>query len=367
MKHPSSYLEWYVNVAKVDYDFRSSGIAYFNYSLNLGKVDLSANYVHGNPQATDLLARMYDVKRENVFVSSEGASGQNARVIKLLAEKSAGRNEAIVEYPTYEPLLRQVQEHFPNVKRLERSEKDEYRLDAEALRKIVTQKTGLLVLTNPHAPSGSISDRHEMQEIMAIAREHGFYVVCDEIYAEFDRKTVPTLFSVDDELGIVTSSFTKAYGLGGLKLGVALASEQLVDELYVDVLNTVGNNSNITQVVAAEVLMRGKDELEEHQHKWMLFKRETEDWLNEKNIEYSPSKVGITYWVKLPVKDTYKWVNECAIPNYSVVLVPGAFFLFNLDYKLTRTNRARLGLGNIDPQKPNLIEGLETLEEAIRA
>jgi aspartate/methionine/tyrosine aminotransferase len=367
MKHPSSYLEWYVNVPKVNYDFRSSGTGYFRYNLNLGEVDMSANYAHGNPEATGQLARMYDVKPENVFISSEGASGQNARIMRVLAEKSGGKNEAIVEYPTYEPLLRQVQEYFPHVERLERNEKDGYRLDAEALRKIVTPKTGLLVLTNPHAPSGSISGRCEMHEIMATAREYGFYVVCDEIYAEFDRKTVPTLFSVDDELGIVTSSFTKAYGLGGLKLGVALASKRLVDEFYVDVLNTVGNSSNITQVVAAEVLRKGEEELKEHRQKWMLLKRETEEWLNEKDIEYSPSKVGITYWMKLPMKDTYKWTNERAIPHYSLALVPGAFFLFNSDYKLAETSMARLGLGNIDPRKPNLAKGLETLEEAMKA
>ena len=367
MKHPSLYLEWYVNVPKVDYDFRSSGTAYFNYSLNLGEVDLSANYAHGNPQTTDQLASMYGVKPENVFVSSEGTSGQNARIIRLLAERNAGKNEAIVEYPTYEPLLRQVQEHFPSVKRLERSEKQGYRLNAEALRKIVSPKTGLLVLTNPHAPSGSVSSRQELQEIMAVARQHGFYVLCDEIYAEFDRKAVPTLFSVDHERGIVTSSLTKAYGLGGLKLGIALAPKKLVDEFYIDVLNTVGNSSNITQVVAAEVLSKGKEELEKHRQKWTLFKRETEEWLNEKNVEFSPSKVSITYWAKLPVADTYKWVNQQTIPNHSLALVPGAFFLFDSGYKLAKTSMVRLGLGNINPRNPNLAEGLKALEKAMKA
>jgi aspartate/methionine/tyrosine aminotransferase len=367
MKHPSSYLEWYVNVPKIEYDLRSSGTAYFNYNLNLGEVDLSANYVHGNPQTTGVLAGMYRAKPENVFVSSEGASGQNARIIRLLAERNTRKNEAIVEYPTYEPLLRQVQEHFSRVKRLERREKEEYRLDAEALRKIVSPRTGLLVLTNPHAPSGSISSRRELKEIMAVAREQGFYVVCDEIYAEFNRKAVPTLFSVNNELGIVTSSLTKAYGLGGLKLGVALAPKKLVDHLYIDVLNTVGNSSNITQVVAAEVLSRGKGELEKHRQEWTLLKRETEEWLIEKKIEFSPSKVSITYWMKLPATDTYKWVNQKTIPHHSLALVPGAFFLFNSDYELVKTSMARLGLGNINPRNPNLAEGLETLKKAMKA
>jgi aspartate/methionine/tyrosine aminotransferase len=367
MKHPSLYLEWYINVPKIDYDFRSSGTAYFNYDLNLGEIDLSTNYVHGNPQTTNLLAEMYGVKTVNVFVSSEGASGQNARIMRLLAEGNAGKKEAIVEYPTYEPLLRQAQEHFPRIKRLERSEKEGYRLSVKALRRIVSPKTGLLVLTNPHAPSGCVSNRQELHEIMVVAREQGFHVLCDEIYAEFDRKAVPTLFSVDHELGIVTSSLTKAYGLGGLKLGVALAPKKLVDELYVDALNTVGNSSNITQVVAKELLSRGKEELEKHRQKWTLLKRETEEWLNKKNIEFSPNKVGITYWAKLPTTDTYKWINQQAIPHHSLALVPGAFFLFDSGYKLAKTSRARLGLGNVTPHSLNLEEGLKILEKAIEA
>ncbi|MGA2766797.1 MAG: pyridoxal phosphate-dependent aminotransferase [Candidatus Bathyarchaeia archaeon] len=365
MKHPSMYLDWYVHVPKVRYDFRSSGTAYFTHDLRLNRLDLSVNYDHGNPETTAQLAKWYDVKPENVFVSSEGASGQNARIIRCLAEKSPRKNEAVVEYPTYEPLLRQVQEHFKHVKRLERREEDAYRLDADELLKVVSEKTGLLVLTNPHAPSGATSNANELREMMTVAREHGFYVLCDEIYAEFDRKTVPSLFSVDPEGGIVTTSFTKAYGLGGLKLGIALVEKELVDELYADVLNTVGNSPNVVQLIAAELLSEGREKLEEHKHKWAHLMSQTREWLNEEGLQFFPSKVGVTYWVKLPIKDTYRWTNECTIPVYSLAAVPGTFFLFKNDYKLAKTDTIRLSLGNLNPEKPTLTGALDTLETAL--
>ena len=283
-----------------------------------------------------------------------------------MAERNPKKNEAVVEYPTYEPLLRQVQEHFKHVKRLERREEDAYRLDADELLKLVSEKTGLLVLTNPHAPSGATSDAKELREVMAVAREHGFYVLCDEIYAEFDRKRVPTLFSVDPEWGIVTTSFTKAYGLGGLKLGIALAKKELVDELYTDVLNTVGNSPNIVQLIAADLLSKNKEKLEEHKQKWTHLKNQTQEWLNENGLESFPSKVGVTYWVKMPIKDTHKWTNEHTIPRYSLAAVPGTFFLFKNDYALTRTNMIRLSLGNVNPEKQTLEEALDTLETALK-
>ncbi len=365
MKHPSAYLKWYVNVHDLKYDLRSSGIAHLKVNLALDEVDLSANYAHGNPKTTELLAQRYHVASENIFISSEGTSGQNTRIIHYLAERNAKKNEAIVEYPTYEPLLRLVQEFYPHVKRLERSEKDEYRLNADTLREIVSDKTSLLVLTNPHAPSGSIADKAELKEILNVAREHDFLVICDEIYGEFDRNIVPTIFSVDSELGITTTSFTKAYGLGGLRLGTALANRELVDELYLDVLSTIGNSANIVQLTAAKILTTLKEELEKHRRKWAPMKREMEKWLEEKSLLHFPNKAGVTYWTKLPAKDTYNWIGKHAIPCYGLALVPGAFFLFKNDYELTKSNMVRIGLGALNPDQPNMPEMLEILEKAI--
>lgn len=366
MKHPSSYLDWYVHVSNVKYDFRSSGLAYFKYRLDLGELDLSANYAHGNPETARVLAQRYQVRPENVFLSSEGASGQNARIIRYLAERNEKKNEAIVEFPTYEPLLRQVQEYFPHVKRLDRNEKEAYKLDADELRKMVSEKTGLLVLTNPHAPSGAVADKNELKEILSVANEHDFYVLCDEIYAEFDRGLVPTVFSVDPHHGIVTTSFTKAYGLGGLKLGTALAEKQLVDELYTDVLNTVGNSPNIVQLAAIELLTKGKENLEKHKRKWIKLKNETEEWLQQASLEYSPNDISVTYWVRPPTKDSYKWINEQALPHYGLAPVPGAFFLFKSGYELAKSSMIRLGLGSINPDKPDLTEAFDTMERSLK-
>jgi aspartate/methionine/tyrosine aminotransferase len=360
-------LDWYDHVPRVKYDFRSSGIAFFIHDLRLVGFDLSANYDHGNPETVGQLAKWYGVSPENVFVSSEGASGQNARIIRYLAERNPRKREAVVEYPTYEPLLRLVQEHFRHVKRLIRTEEDAYRLDADELARVVSKKTGLLVLTNPHAPSGATSDTKELSEVMSVAREHGFYVMCDEIYAEFDRKKVPTLFSVDSEWGIVTTSFTKAYGLGGLKLGVALAGKELVDELYTDALNTIGNSPNIVQHIAAELLSKNSDKLEEHKQKWTRLRKQTEEWLDEMGLEFFPSKIGVTFWVKMPIRDTHRWTTELTIPRYSLATVPGTFFIFKNGYTLTRTNKIRLSLGNINPEGQTLTQALVTLEKAVNA
>jgi aspartate/methionine/tyrosine aminotransferase len=365
MRNPSLYLDWYNHIPKVKYDLRSSGISGFKFDLSLGKVDLSESFAHGNPKAVELLAKRYRVQSENVFFLSEGTSGQNARVIRYLSEKEKNRNEAIVEYPTYEPLLRQVQEHFPVVKRLEREENDGYRLDPDQLREVVSEKTRLLVLTNPHLPTGALSDTDDLKEIMTVAKEYSFLVLVDEVYAEFKRDAVPTAFSVDPDFGIVTTSFTKGYGLGGLRAGITLATRELVDDLYFDALNTVGSSSNLVEMATLKLLAEGAEALEEHKQKWFELKSETERLLNENELQYSPNNISVTYWVKLPIKDTYKWVNEHAMPKFNLATVPGSFFLFKNGQKLETSNMIRLGLGSLEPKKSSVQETFQVFLKAL--
>ena len=366
MKHPSLYLDWYVHMPKVKYDLRSSGQGTFKYDVNLGEVDLAVNHAHGNPETVSLLARRYGVESENVFTSSEGTSGQNVRIARVLAEKNPEKNEAVVEFPTYEPLLRQVQEYFPIVKRLKREEAEGYGLDASRLRNVVSEKTGLLVLTNPHLPTGAVSPLSELEEVMSVAQEHDFYVMCDEIYAEFKRKGIPTVFSLDNRLGVVTTGFSKAYGLGGLKMGVGLASKELVDELYADTLSTVGVFANIVEILVAKLLSTRYDVMERRKEKYLDLKNNAEKLLDEKGFQYVTGNSCLTFWIKLQVKDTYKWINQHAIQRYSWAAVPGAFFLFENDRNLAESNIVRLGVGGLDPDEPRLAEAFDIFEKALR-
>ncbi len=355
-----------MHVPEVRYDLRSSGLSTFKHRVDLGEVDLAVNHAHGNPETVRLLADRYGVEDENVFTSSEGASGQNARITRVLAEKNPEKNEAVVEYPTYEPLLRQVEEHFPIVKRLKREESDNYRLDEDLLRRIVSKRTGLVVLTNPHLPTGVAAPSSELREVMNVAHEHDFFVMCDEIYAEFNRKVIPNVFSLDKRLGIVTTGLSKAYGLGGLKMGIGLASKELVDELYADTLSTVGVFANIVEIVVAKLLSTSYDVMERRKEEYLKLKNNVEKTLAEKGFQYFTGDSCLTFWVKLPIKDTFKWINRHAIQRYSWAAVPGAFFLFENSHNLVESSRVRLGVGAMDPDEPRLAEAFEVFEKAVQ-
>jgi hypothetical protein len=360
----SEYLKWYVQYPRLKYDLKSSGILDFEWSLNFEKFNLSETFSRGNPETKKTVAEKYGVLPENVFISSEGASGVNTRIIKCLASMK-GKRQAVVEYPVYEPLLRQTQSFFSDIKRVRRNKKSGYQIDLSDLKKVVSDKTAVLVITNPHAPTGATSSRTDLEEIMELASEHKFYVLCDEVYAEFDRSNNPTLFSIEPEWGITTTSLTKAYGLGGLKIGFALASEKLVMGFYQNVLNTVGCWPNLVEATLSNLLRKGKDAMERHQEKWIETRRKTEKWLETVDgISIMPNTCGVTFWLEIKkVKDTYQWTNEYTIPKMSLSAVPGAFFLYEDGYEIVKSNHARLGIGNIKSDK--LDEALSAFEKAV--
>jgi aspartate/methionine/tyrosine aminotransferase len=273
----------------------------------------------------------------------------------------------VVEYPTYEPLLRQAQTYFKDVKRIVRKKESNYRFDPDELERVISDKTAVWVMTNPHAPSGVSLSRKELNEIVEVARLHTCYVVCDEIYAEFDRENNSPIFSVDHELGIVTTSFSKAYGLGGLKAGITVASKEIIGELYSSVFNTAGCDSNLVELALIDLLTKGRNAMERHKKKWVALRNKAEEWLKQTdNVSYTPNNCGIVFWLETQIRDPYKWVNQYTIPKFSLAVVPGAFFLFK-KYEINQSNQVRLGIGNISPEKPDdLDNALQSLEEALR-
>src|SRR6202041_2368704 len=102
----------------------------------------------------------------------------------------------------------------------------------EALRKEVSKKTRLIVLTNFHNPSGVAIPEETICEIGDIARTVHARVLVDEVYLEmgFDSRA-QSAFYFGDEF-IVTSSLTKAYGLSGLRCGWVLATPELARRMW---------------------------------------------------------------------------------------------------------------------------------------
>ncbi|MFV1959915.1 MAG: pyridoxal phosphate-dependent aminotransferase, partial [Planctomycetota bacterium] len=105
---------------------------------------------------------------------------------------------------------------------------DGWRIDAEALRRAVTPTTDLIVLTDLHNPSSARLHDEDLDLVLDLARDADALVLVDEVYLDLDPLCRPTAAHRDPRI-LVTSSLTKAHGLGDLRAGWILGDPALID------------------------------------------------------------------------------------------------------------------------------------------
>jgi histidinol-phosphate aminotransferase len=102
---------------------------------------------------------------------------------------------------------------------------DDLQFPFERLLAAVTQRTKIIAIANPNSPSGSVATRAQLLEIARRA-PHAVLLV-DEAYFHFFGETVMDLVGVVPNL-VVARTFSKAYGLAGLRLGLLAAPVELM-------------------------------------------------------------------------------------------------------------------------------------------
>ena len=132
------------------------------------------------------------------------------------------------------------------------------RLDAEALERALDAGTRLLLLCNPHNPSGRALDREELEALARIACEHDLVVVSDEIHCELvypGHRHIP-IGSLGDDIGqrtVTLNSASKGFNIAGLRCAVMhFGSEALrerfrraVPDRLIGPLNPIGIDATV--------------------------------------------------------------------------------------------------------------------------
>jgi hypothetical protein len=108
-----------------------------------------------------------------------------------------------------------------------------WEVDTDALERLVSDRTRLIVICNPNNPTGARFDAATLDRIAAIADRHGSWIVSDEIYrgAERDGRETPTMWRRSERV-MVTSGLAKAYGLPGLRVGWIVGPASRMESLW---------------------------------------------------------------------------------------------------------------------------------------
>ena len=140
-----------------------------------------------------------------------------------------------------------------------------FRLDPDELASLVTPRTRLVILNSPANPTGGVSTREDLERIAAIARQHDFTILADEIYGRilYEGEHV-SIASLPDmaERTIVLDGFSKTYAMTGWRLGYAILPEALVTPFSRLIVNSVSCTNAATQWAGVEALTGPQDSVD---------------------------------------------------------------------------------------------------------
>jgi methionine aminotransferase len=110
----------------------------------------------------------------------------------------------------------------------------EYKIDWNEVKSRITPKTKAIVLNTPHNPTGSVLRKEDIEQLQAIVRDSGIFLVSDEVYEHliFDNLPHHSMLKYPDLLqrSFVCFSFGKVYDCTGWKLGYCIAPSPLMKE-----------------------------------------------------------------------------------------------------------------------------------------
>lgn len=225
------YLSWAKSQPHADVNLARSGIEPCPASLlGLSASDLVTTLPvrYGYAPLCEAIARRYGVRTNQVFTVSGGTSFANWVACLAILDGSRGGTEAIVERPTYEPLLRIPQALGCRVRRLDRPFSENYAIDLDRFAALVTSKTRLAIVSNLHNPSGARIDRHTLRRMAALLARVGALLLVDEVYLECVFRHRPESCVHAGPNVVTTNSLTKAYGLDGLRAGWLLGPPETI-------------------------------------------------------------------------------------------------------------------------------------------
>lgn len=326
-KH-SVYMRWAKEHATARYNLANSGMApagVEDLELAPGDVMVNGDNRDGYPPLLDAISRLYALESPQEVVTAGGTSGANFLAFATLIEPG---DIVLVEQPTYEPLLAALKFMGAEVRRFSRRHENGYRVDLREFRLLLADKVRLVVVTNPHNPSGVMLPPEEIGEMCMIAEIEGTWVLVDEVYRDLWFEAAPPSHVHFAPNVLATSSLTKTYGLSGLRCGWILCGEPKIAARLrrtFDLMDAGGSVPSATLALAAlrqlpRLIARSRAILDPNIEQVHAFLAEHAEWLDCVVPERS-----MTVFPRLKQEEDsqklHDWLRE-----RETSIVPGKFF-----------------------------------------
>ncbi|HAA16384.1 MAG TPA: histidinol-phosphate transaminase [Cytophagales bacterium] len=190
----------------------------------------------------ELIAPIRRVVPEQIFL---GNGSDEAIDLLYRAFCNPGQDEVIILPPTYGMYRVSADLNDVRIKEVPLIPED-FRIDVDGVLEAITEQTKMIFICSPNNPTGNAMRR---QSIEGILKHFNGLVVLDEAYSDFSpqRSFVDRLNEFPNL--IVLQTFSKAWGMAAIRLGMAFASQEIVQ-----VLNRIKPPYNISGLTQQEAL-----------------------------------------------------------------------------------------------------------------
>jgi aspartate aminotransferase len=146
------------------------------------------------------------------------------------------------------------------------TEKNEFKITPEDLKKAITLKTKALIINSPSNPTGSAYTKKELERIAEIAISKDFFVISDEIYEKivYDGFPFISIASLSEEMKkktIIVHGVAKTYAMTGWRIGYTAGSEEIISAMNNIQSQSTSNPTSIAQKASVEALAGPQNEV----------------------------------------------------------------------------------------------------------
>ena len=309
-------------------------------------IELSGEGPEGYPPLVEAIAERYGVASERVATAA-GCSEANFLACAALID--AG-DEVLMESPYYDPLAAAARMLGADVVTFPRRFEQGYRIEPEEVASGLTSRTRLIIVSNPHNPSGVLLSEEEREALQRLAELAGIPVLFDEVYLETVSGPAIPPAAMRSPLFVSTNSLTKSYGLSSLRCGWSLASPEIAEKIRRarDIVDVSGPTPADRLAVIAfrhidRLAERARAIVEANTRLFRAFLSE------EKRFESVPSRATISFPRFADGQSSARFAQRL-FDKHGVAVVPGSFFSFPSHIRISyggATEKVERGLAAI--------------------
>lgn len=172
----------------------------------------------------EAFVKWLNVGRGNILLTP----GSDA-AIKSVYETYIGAGDEIINYdPNY--AMFSVYAKLFGAKEIVKNFREDFSVDIEDLIASISEKTRMVVISNP-GHNGTVTPEKDIVRVIEAAARHNTIVLVDEAYYHFSNVSVVAHIGTYENL-IITRTLSKAFGLAGIRVGYILANESIISNLY---------------------------------------------------------------------------------------------------------------------------------------